>query len=171
MTEERGFIILRAEDDMKLSFHSTALFVADIGRSLDFYCGVLGQAVRTDMGTNVILEHGITLWQIDPSHLIPRTLGGKALAEGNRFELYFETDDIDTASAVMKENSARFMHDVHEEPWGQRTVRVFDPDGHLIEIGESMMTFLGRMKHEGMTVEEIASKTGMKADDVMKNLR
>ena len=139
-------------------------------RSLEFYVKTLGIAVQNDIGTNVILEHGITLWQIDPSHVIPRALGQEVLSKGTRFELYFETDDIAAVSAFMNDAGIRFLHDVRMEPWGQKTIRVFDPDGHLIEIGESMKTFLDRMKQNGMTVDAIAAITGMKAEDVLKNL-
>lgn len=155
---------------MQISFHSTALFVSDIRRSLEFYTNILGLAVRMDMGTNVILEHGITLWQVNSSHVIARALGAVNLSEGSRFELYFETGDIEAVVSSLKEGGVRFLHAIHEEPWGQRTLRVFDPDGHLIEIGESMKVFLGRMRSTGMSVDEIAARTGMKSDDVRENL-
>jgi hypothetical protein len=41
----------------------------------------------------VILSNGLTLWEIGESHILNRQLETKSLS--NRFELYFETEDID----------------------------------------------------------------------------
>jgi catechol 2,3-dioxygenase-like lactoylglutathione lyase family enzyme len=150
---------------MAIHYHSAALFVSDIRASVRFYTELIGLKIEMDMGTNVILEHGITLWQINDDHIIVRTLGADALRRGgNRFELYFETDDIDEARDLMMKHGVDRLHEIHEESWGQRTIRVFDPDGHMVEIGESMKTFVSRMKGKGMSIEEIAAKTGLHPD-------
>jgi hypothetical protein len=46
-----------------------------------------------------------------------------------------------------------------EEPWGQRTIRFYDPDNNLIEVGETLEKFVGRMALSGMKLEEISAKT------------
>ena len=76
-------------------------------------------------------------------------------------ELYYETEDIESAFELVKNHATKFLHEIHEESWGQRTFRFFDPDGYLIEIGESMSGFVKRMSKEGMTREEISDKTGI----------
>ena len=48
-----------------------------------------------------------------------------------------------------------------EHHWGQRVVRIYDPDGHVIEIGESMDFVAKRFFGSGMTVEDVAKKTQM----------
>ena len=142
-------------------FHSAAAFVADIERSKAFYTELLGQEIELDFGKNVILKCGLTLWEIQPTHIIPATLGSDRLAAGNRFEFYFETPDIDEVYQRLHAAGVAFLHPVHEEPWGQRTIRLFDPDLHLIEIGEPLETFIGRLRSEGMTPEAITEKTGV----------
>ncbi|MCC8174194.1 MAG: glyoxalase, partial [Odoribacter sp.] len=52
-----------------------------------------------------------------------------------------------------------------EELWGQRTIRFYDPDGHLIEIGEALPVFLTRIyKEEGGNLEATAKRTFMTVD-------
>ena len=43
---------------------------------------------------------------------------------------------------------------VVEHPWGQRVIRFYDLDGHLIEVGESMKLVTRRFQAAGMTPEE-----------------
>lgn len=57
-------------------------------------------------------------------------------------------------------------HDIEEEAWGQRTIRFFDPDGNLIELGESIPCFCRRLYGGGMTAEQVADKTGAHIDKV-----
>ncbi len=118
-------------------------------------------AVELDFGKNVILEGGVTLWEIDPHHIIPERLGLDAVRGGqeHRFELYFETGNIEAMHWNLGAYGIKYLHPVHEEPWGQRTLRFFDPDGHLIEIGESLETFAKRLHREKMSPEEVAEKT------------
>ena len=30
-----------------------------------------------------------------------------------------------------------YVHKLKEYPWGQKAIRIYDPDGHMIEIGET----------------------------------
>jgi catechol 2,3-dioxygenase-like lactoylglutathione lyase family enzyme len=140
-----------------MKYHSVAIFVKDIEVSRRYYEEVLGGTVQYDFGKNILLKDGISIWEIDPGHIIAQEL--KTNNRSNRFELYFETDDIRTVQKRLDKHGVRYLHDVHEEPWGQQTVRFFDPDGHLIEIGETLPTFIRRMHRQGMTEEEISKKS------------
>ena len=46
-----------------------------------------------------------------------------------------------------------------EFPWGQRVIRIYDPDRHIVEVGESMKAVVLRLLAEGMSPEETATKT------------
>ena len=37
---------------------------------------------------------------------------------------------------------------------GQRDIRIYDLDKHIIEIGESMITVIKRFLKQGLTIEE-----------------
>ena len=152
----------------EMRFHSTAAFVKDIAVSKKFYTEILEQVIELDFGKNVILKGGITLWEIDPNHIIPKQLGTDSIGDEriNRFEFYFETDDIDGVFEKLKGNGVELLHSLHEEPWGQRTVRFFDPDRHLIEVGETLGTFVKRLHREGMTPEHVSEKTSIPLETV-----
>jgi len=44
---------------------------------------------------------------------------------------------------------------------GQKTIRIYDPDRNLVEIGEKLEVFIQRMYKEGMGIVEIVKKTGV----------
>jgi catechol 2,3-dioxygenase-like lactoylglutathione lyase family enzyme len=151
---------------------SSVLFVEDIEISKRFYTETLGLSVEMDFGKNVIFRCGVTIWEIQEKHIIPSELGLDNIRnkDVNRFELYFESDDLQEISRKVKARNARLLHDIHEEPWGQRTIRFFDPDNHLVEIGEPMKVFLGRLHDQGFSYYQISHRTGVPAKDVMELL-
>ncbi len=154
-----------------IKYHSVALFVKDINKAKHFYCDLLNIPVSIDMGRNVILEPGITLWEISEENIIAKTLGSEALSTGNKTELYFETDDIGAVEKMIRDNNLRLLHGIHEEPWGQKTIRFYDYDSNIIETGEYLSVFLKRMADSGLKLKEIADRTGMKPDDIEKIIR
>lgn len=50
----------------------------------------------------------------------------------------------------------QWVHEIKETPWGQRDIRVYDPDKHIVEIAEDMSTVIKRFFNQSMPVEEIA---------------
>ncbi|HPG41980.1 MAG TPA: hypothetical protein PLP19_17085 [bacterium] len=151
------------KDQPVIRFHSTAIFVKDITVAKQFYIETLHQVIEHDFGKNVILKSGITLWEISNSHIIPRELGPEYVRNERsaRFELYFETESLEQISKQLQTRGVQFLHPLHEEPWGQRTIRLFDPDHHLIEIGEPLSVFVKRLNQEGMTPEQVSAKTSV----------
>ena len=151
-----------------IKFHSTAAFVTDIDRSKHFYVEILKQEIELDFGKNVIFKSGITLWEIQTDHVILQQLGVDSVANDGhqRFEFYFETEDIDQIYSDLNALGVEFLHTLHEEPWGQRTVRFFDPDRHLIEVGETLETFVKRFHREGMTPEQVSERTSIPLETV-----
>jgi len=156
---------------VNIKYHSVVLFVKNIDLAKEFYKSVLGLEIEMDMGKNVILQCGMTLWEIGTNHIIPKTIGiDKIENKGNGFELYFESEDIRNVVDRLKEKDIQFVHEMHEEPWGQRTIRIWDDDKNIIEIGETLKGFLSRMQNEGLSIKEIVDKTGMKEKDVIRVL-
>jgi len=156
---------------MEIRYHSAVLFVDDIEKAKRFYSTVLGLEIDLDMGSNISYRNGITLWQIRTDHIIPQKIGLERIRiKGNGFELYFETENIQKTIVELKSYQVTFIHEIHEESWGQRTVRIYDPDENIIEIGETLKTFLLRMKNEGLDIAQISAKTGMNKDDILKTI-
>ena len=148
-----------------MKFHSTVIFVREVGKSKDFYTRYLDFSVEHDFGKNVILNNGLTIWEILDNHIISKQLDTRK--ESSRFELYFESEDIDTKCNLLEKAGVKFLHKIHEEPWGQRTFRFFDPDNHLIEIGEPLEVFVGNMSKRGMSVKQISEQSGIPIDTLI----
>jgi len=147
-----------------MKFHSLVIFVKDIEKSKDFYIQLLNQKIEHDFGKNVILKGGLTIWEIQHEHIISKQL--ETVNNSNRFELYFETDLIDETFKKLKNAKVEFLHEIHEESWGQRTIRIFDIDKHLVEIGEPMETFVKNMSKQGLSSNQIAEKSGIPVETV-----
>jgi predicted enzyme related to lactoylglutathione lyase len=141
------------------------LFVKDMEASRKFYETVLLQEVAMDLGLNVGYKSGLALWQQD--YALNVIHGRKVTPKkGNNFEVYFESEKIDEAYASVQSSGAALVHEIREQPWGQRVFRCHDPDGFVIEIGEPMDALVRRLNREGMTGEEIVIKTTLPAEIV-----
>jgi catechol 2,3-dioxygenase-like lactoylglutathione lyase family enzyme len=154
---------------MNLQKCQPVLFVKDAGVSTKFYTDVLGFTVIMDNGgANITFKEGFTVWQIWESNILSQTIGIENITNNrnvSRFELCFETDDLDSIYKTLKDNNVRFLHEINTELWGQRTIRFYDPDGHLIEVGEEMSIFLKRIyEEEGRDLEATAKRTFMPLD-------
>jgi catechol 2,3-dioxygenase-like lactoylglutathione lyase family enzyme len=158
---------------MDLTNCSTAIFVKNIDISRDFYCNLLGLTIDLDFGKNVIFKSGFAIWEIQKDHIIPLTLGLENItnSSSNRFELYFETDNLPDIFMVLKNKNIRFLHEIHEEPWGQQTIRFFDPDNHLIEIGESIRQFVRRFYDQGMTIDQVSKRTSVPVEEINRLIK
>ena len=140
------------------------LAVADMERSLAFYETVLGLRVVLDFGANKTLTGGLCLQTLDTWRSF---LGTDQVAfGGNDAEIYFEEDRFDAFAERLSTLPIQYVHPVKEHRWGQRVVRIYDPDGHMIEVGEAMDFVARRFCRAGMTLEEIAEKTQLPLDQV-----
>lgn len=135
------------------------LVVSDMQRSRTFYEELLGQKVKSDYGENVSYEGDFAI------HLESHYSGlidGKAITKGgNAFELYFEEDDLEGLVKKLTGAGVEFVHPLREQPWRQKVLRFYDPDGHIIEIGETFEHLCSRLKEEGKSVKEIMKITYM----------
>ena len=59
-----------------------------------------------------------------------------------------------------------YLGKVIEHSWGQRVVRFYDPDGHIIEVGEDMKMVIERFLSTGMTMEEVSVKMDISIKDL-----
>lgn len=134
------------------------LFVKDMEVSRAFYEKVLNQEVAMDHGFNVGYKSGLSLWQRD--YALNVIHGRKTKPKkGNDLEVYFEYENVDEACAAVASYGAEIVHDVREQPWGQRVFRFHDPDNFVIEIGEPLDALVRRLKKDGMNEEAISAKT------------
>ena len=77
----------------------------------------------------------------------------------NDSEVYFEEDDFDGFLAhLVGCADVVYVRPPLEHRWGQRVVRLYDPDRHIIEVGENMKSVCRRFRDQGMTPEQIAAR-------------
>ncbi|HOU16236.1 MAG TPA: VOC family protein [Anaerolineae bacterium] len=148
---------------MHIQCQPPVIFVRDIAASRRFYEGLLGQQVAIDMGINLSFTGGFALWQVDHAHqmIFGTPVDDTGPLGRKNFEFCFETDDLDAAFARVTAANAPCIQPPHEQPWGQRVFHVYDPDGHIVEMGELMTVVIARFLAAGMSAEETARRTGM----------
>lgn len=138
-----------------MKFHIALLAVKEIERSKKFYEELFDQKVVSDFGKNVTFSGGFGI-QEDFAWLTGLP-DNSIIQKAHNMELYFEVDDFD--SFLQKLNTYDFVKYVHlpkKYDWQQRVVRIYDPDYHIIEIGESMAVIAIRYLNQGYSIEETA---------------
>ena len=157
---------------MDLQFDSSVIFCSDLKLQREFYETFLNQEIDMDLGLCLIFKGNFSLWQLTEEFPISRELDYTYEHIGNRnLEMCFKTDNFEDAIEKVLLSELRILHNVEEEQWGQYTIRFYDPEGNLVEIGESINCFVKRLKKSGMDEKQIVEKTGYKADYVAKILK
>lgn len=138
-----------------MKFVTSLIAVKDVETSKAFYGGLFEQQVVLDLGWNVTFSGGFSIQQNFGWLLgLPEE---SVVTHAHNMELYFEVDDFD---AFLVELSARpeigQVHPPKKHDWQQRVARLYDPDGHVIEVGESMAVIARRYLAEGNSIEETA---------------
>jgi len=150
-----------------MKFEAPMLVVDDINRSRAFYCDVFGLEVVMDFGENITFNAGFSL---QDKALWAKFIDAKEkdiIYRGNDMELYFEEENLDDFLEHLKKfEEIEYLHGVKEATWGQRAIRFYDLDYHIIEVGESLAMVCRRFYSQGMTVEEIVEQTMLPVEAV-----
>ena len=145
-----------------MKFICPLLVVCDMKISRDFYERVLCQKVRYDHGENVLFEGGFSLHLKSHFSKLIHIDENAIIEKPNNYELYFEEEDLDNFIQKLKQlNSLKYVHELTQQPWGQRVIRFYDPDMHIIEVGEPMESVAKRFLRQGLTVAETAKRISM----------
>ena len=143
--------------------------VADINAARKFYEDLFGLEVFQDYGRNIAFTCGLALqqdfdWLVD----LPKE---KVLKKSNNAEIVFEEQDFDGFLNKLEEDpDIEYLGEVTEHSWGQRVIRFYDLDGHIIEVGEDMKMVIQRFLDTGMAMEEISVKMDVSIEDLTKLL-
>lgn len=125
-----------------MKYQGCLLAVRDITASKRFYETVLCQKPVMDLGEHVAFE-GFSLQQGFAGLLGMADVPGEM--PPHNFQLYFEVEDLDKAYGKIKAvPGLQWVHELREYPWGQRDIRLYDPDRHIVEIAEEMKTVVRR---------------------------
>lgn len=121
---------------MKLKY--TILYVENVSETLKFYEQSFGFQTKMlhEGGDYGELDTGETTLSFSSLQLMS-DLGKKpaqATPSAPVFEIAFETHDVKKWLERAIKSGATLVQDIREEPWGQTTSYVSDPNGFLIEI-------------------------------------
>lgn len=128
-------LIIVGDTKKYMRLKNVLIVVKDIELSKRFYKDLFDLEVMTDFGRNVILTEGLVLQE---QALWEEFVGREVVPGGNAMELYFEHHDLDRFAKKLEESSynIQYVNPLMEHEWGQRVIRFYDPDMHLIEVGE-----------------------------------
>lgn len=131
--------IRKQPETLRLRRVSPGYTVNDIHKSLAWYRDVLGCVVVERWEKNGELR-GATL----RAGAVDFYLGqddwklGRDRVKGAGFRIYCTTSqDIDAIAAGIKARGGVLLHDVQDEPWGERDFAIADPDGFKITISQA----------------------------------
>ena len=119
-------------------FRYTILYVDDVASSLDFFERAFGlkrgflhesgdYGELTTGETKLAFSSRALMRQLDKNPASPTS-------DAPTFEIAFETDNVAAALRRARDAGATLIQDARDEPWGQTTSYVADPNGYLIEI-------------------------------------
>lgn len=141
------------------------LSVKDINKARAFYEELFDLKVDADFGINIGFDCGLALQQ--EFGWLTGIPDEEIKDKENSFEVYFELKDFDGfVEKLKKREDVCLLHDVKEHGWGQRVIRFYDLDNHLIEVGESMKSVVKKFLDQGMSMEEVAKRIDGTVKDV-----
>ena len=145
--------------DMELKAGGPLFTVRDMERAVAFYRDVLGSEVVHDFGANVVLAGGLSLQTLETWAEFLDKSAEEIHFGGNDAEMYYIADNFDTILSILKAYpQIELVCPPVEHRWGQRAVRLYDPDGHIIEIGESLNQVAKRFRDSGLNEEGVARR-------------
>lgn len=145
------------------------LAVKDIKAARVFYEELFGLKVADNFGHCVAFECGLTLQQ--NFGWLTGLLDCEIKDKANNCEMCFEELNFDRLVQKIKAYpGVHLLHDVMEQPWGQRVIRFYDLDNHLVELGEDMKYVIERFISQGMDTRDIAEKMDMNTENINRML-
>lgn len=152
-----------------MKYSCIVISVSDINKARKFYEDLFGLELYQDYGINISFTCGLSLQQeFDWLVNLPKD---KILKESNNIELCFEEEKFDDFLKKLEQyDNIKYLDNVIEHSWGQRVIRFYDLDGHIIEVGESMKMLINRFLSDGLSMEEISEKMGASISDLEKLL-
>lgn len=152
---------------MEINYICPLITVQDIEKSRKFYEDVLNQEVEIDHGANVSFKAGFAIHDVQHYQmLIGESITINTDVQKNFMELYFESENLDAIQEKLESIDNKFVHKIRDQPWGQRVMRFYDPDGYIIEVGEPLEFVVRRFAEQGLSVEEISEKSSMPVEFV-----
>ena len=151
-----------------MKMKNTMLVVKDMERSKKFYWEVMGLRTLVDLQIHAVLTGGLG-WQTEARW--QGFIEQETSYNRNDAEIYFEEDGFEPLIEKLTKMDIEYVHPPYTHEWGQRVVRFYDPDYHILEVGESMKIVCRRFLDAGLDEMQIAKKTSLPLKAVRAYLR
>ena len=117
-----------------MRLRNVLIVVNDIEKSKKFYKELFGLSVVLDQDGNVILTEGLVL---QDAKIWKGFVQKDILWKNHATELYFEEQDIEAFVEKLSAYSEEIclINSLTKDSFGKRTIRFYDPDGNLVEVG------------------------------------
>ena len=157
---------------VSIQYLMPVLLVRDISVSKEFYQDLFSLEIENDFGENIVFKDSFSIWQKKRAEEIIFNSKREVNSNGiKNLELYFESKNIKEIWKKINEKSIDIIHELKEEPWGQRTFRILDPDKFIIEVAEPLDDVILRLSKAGLTEKDISNKTQMPIEAVKNVLK
>lgn len=153
-----------------MKYICTVISVTDINAARKFYENMFGLEVYQDYGKNIAFTCGLALQQ-DFDWLVLAFRRTECCKNPTMRSLCSRSRIFDGFLNKLKEYpDIECLGEVIEHSWGQRVIRFYDLDRHLIEVGEDMKMVVKRFLNTGMTMEEVSKRMDVSIGDLEKLL-
>jgi lactoylglutathione lyase len=114
------------------------LYVRDLEGSIEFYRDVIGLPFKLrGQGYAEFATEGTKFALFEQARL-PELIGRPAREGGPGCEVAFLVDDVDAEAERLRAAGVEVLAGPVDRPWGQRTLHVADPDGHVVEFAQDL---------------------------------
>lgn len=122
---------------MEIRYRNSIALVRDIAVSKQFYQDMIGLNILQDYETFILFQDNFAIHKADLFyHYIDKPYHGEKMGRDN-VDFYFTTSDLPGYCKKLKEAQVVFIHDIIQCEWGEKVFRIYDPDGHILEIGDA----------------------------------
>ena len=123
---------------------ANTLFVSDILISTKFYVEVFGVNPVFEDENSAVFKFGEVLINLLVEKEALELIAPVQVADkvsGSRFQLTLQVADVDSEIARLDDFGIKLLNGPIDRPWGVRTALFSDPDGHLWELAQQLVSY------------------------------
>ena len=139
---------------LDIQMDGLTLSVANVKRSVKFYCETLGFTLVVDTAPDFAMvrpkaPHSPTIGLLSLEWAVEEKLKKVTPAMTEGMHLEFSTGDVDALYETLKKKGVTFDGPPEDRSWGERSTYGTDPDGYTIEFAQAEMPMRSKAKKKG----------------------